>query len=577
MDDTRQQSARQRVSKRSAIRIRRHRTGSIEVGVIERGAGASPLLSAPYRSRTTENVSSGWAEERVGSGREELSAEPSLVVTGEGGAVDEEFYGGEMGREEEEEEEEGGRKSRGRISTSTGTSSSDAAYVGKEQSEDFSVRSVTLQPDLARLKFEEKAVAALSTLGACMRRCFTRLHSDSRGNSVRLKELACPMQACRTRLQADHSHALALQSSLASKVLPRIEKSRYASALDATTVLAALEGMARPPSLDGGRRFDPAAQDKHIAVSLLFDVDRQHERHILVSLTPSPLLQVLAEAIPPEDEVRKITEIVAAAFGALGEHEGNEQEEKVADSDDTIPSPAADEYTDALRERVHSLEVEVQDLRASLKSWRARETLARDEVTGLRRALEASGIDEAAAALRERKEQEEEERQEDERGSSTSSEESDNLAAAVTSMRNLQSRLITELANSQSREERARVEGKREAFATLEAYFSQLEKSSGRGNSTGQEREEEKEEGGGEEEEEGGEEEEDGEEEEAAAVPHGELAWVAGGVIAGRPTPPSSRLTPNAQSRGELIVITDDRSSSWLWPRIGIVCGKVTN
>ena len=38
--------------------------------------------------------------------------------------------------------------------------------------------------------------------------------------------------------------------------------------------------------------------------------------------------------------------------------------------------------------------------------------------------------------------------------------------------------------------EQARIEGKREAFATLEAYFSQLEKSSGKGKVEGVEGEE---------------------------------------------------------------------------------------
>lgn len=245
--------------------------------------------------------------------------------------------------------------------------------------------------------------------------------------------------------------------SLARKVFPHIEKSRYASALDATTVLAALEGMARPPSLDGAREYDSDAQEAHIAV--------------------------LAEAIPPETEIVKITEIVTAAFRALGENDQTDDSgdardsEKASESDASrgvnagestaLPSTDTDEYTAELRERVRSLEAEVYDLRTSLKNWRARETLAREEVSGLRRALEVSGVEEAAMAATERKQQD------DTAG--------DSLAAAVDSMRNLQSRLITELANSQSREEQARIEGKREAFATLEAYFSQLEKSSSKG------------------------------------------------------------------------------------------------
>ena len=38
------------------------------------------------------------------------------------------------------------------------------------------------------------------------------------------------------------------------------------SALDATTVLAALEGMAHPPGFDGEEQHNITAHDKHIEV-----------------------------------------------------------------------------------------------------------------------------------------------------------------------------------------------------------------------------------------------------------------------------------------------------------------------
>ena len=60
-------ATRSRVSKRSAIRIRRHRTGSIEVGVIEQGPGESPLLSVPYRSSSSQVTGAGWARQESAS------------------------------------------------------------------------------------------------------------------------------------------------------------------------------------------------------------------------------------------------------------------------------------------------------------------------------------------------------------------------------------------------------------------------------------------------------------------------------------------------------------------------------